>query len=40
MMLRPNMFAQGELPYKSDEDARRKVQTRRLRKTNVGLAQA
>ena len=34
------MFAQGELPYGSDEDARRKMQTRPLRETNVGVAQA
>ena len=34
------MFAQGELPYGSDEDVRRKMQTRPLRGTYVGLAQA
>ena len=30
----------GGLPYKSDRDAHRKIQTEPLRETNVGVAQA
>ena len=30
----------GGLPYKSDTDARQKIQIKSLRETNVGVAQA
>ena len=30
----------GDLPYKSDGDARRKIQIKPLRETSVGVAQA